>query len=132
MNKVSVLVDTLVAALPGLQAVYLFGSHAQGTATENSDLDLAVLMDGNVDVVELWRLSGELAEISGTDVDLINLRSASTIMQYQIITKGKRCWVKEPAASLFETHVLSDKTALDEARAGLLSDIQKEGRIYGG
>jgi len=131
MRDVSTLVDTLVAALPGLQAVYLFGSHAQGTATETSDLDLAVLVDGAVDAVELWRLAGNLAEINGTEVDLIDLRSASTVMQYQIITTGNRCWAKEPAASLFETHVLSDKTALDEARAGLLSDIQNEGRVYG-
>jgi hypothetical protein len=32
---------------------------------------------------------------------------------------------------LFEAAVLSEKTALDTARAGLLADIQQTGMVYG-
>jgi hypothetical protein len=32
---------------------------------------------------------------------------------------------------LYEAAILSEKTALDTARAGLLEDIQKTGSIYG-
>ncbi|WP_234247272.1 nucleotidyltransferase domain-containing protein [Billgrantia desiderata] len=36
--------EYLAAALPELQAVYLYGSQATGTATPDSDVDLALLL----------------------------------------------------------------------------------------
>jgi hypothetical protein len=53
-------------------------------------------------------------------------------MQYQIITTGARLWERDLQAALYECAILSEKTALDEARAGLLADIEREGRVYGG
>jgi len=52
-------------------------------------------------------------------------------MQHQIITGGQRWWAKDAQAALFEAAMLSEKTELDTARAGLLEDIQKDGKIYG-
>ena len=46
-------------------------------------------------------------------------------MQYRIITTGQRLWARDSQAALYESFILSQKTALDEARAGLLQDIQK-------
>lgn len=117
--------------LPDLLAVYLFGSQASGHASAESDIDLAVLMPGVLDPVDLWRLAGELADIASIHVDLIDLRSASTVLQYQIITKGRRLWAKNEAAGVFEAFVLSEKTSLDSARSGLLDDIQKKGIVHG-
>lgn len=117
--------------LPGILAVYVFGSHASGDSNNDSDLDIAVLLPGTADPLLIWRLSGELADIVGVPVDLVDLRAASTVMQYQIVTKGQRQWGQTPDAGLFEVFVLSEKTALDTARAGLLKDIQKEGFIHG-
>jgi len=119
----------LQAALPQLSAAYVFGSQAQGTAGPHSDLDLAVLAGGPVDPVQLWRLAGDLAGLAGCPVDLVDLRAANTVMQYQVLTTGRRLWADEPAASLFECRVLSEKTALDEARAGLLADILADGTV---
>jgi hypothetical protein len=51
-------------------------------------------------------------------------------MQYQILSTGLRWRAKDTQAALLEAAMLSEKTALDTARAGLLSDIQKEGKIY--
>jgi hypothetical protein len=62
---------------------------------------------------------------------LLDLRAASTVMQHQVITGGQRWWAKDAQAALFEAAMLSEKTALDTARAGLLEDIQKEGKVYG-
>ena len=117
--------------LPDLLAVYLFGSQAQGTATSDSDVDMAVLLSGQADPVLLWQLSGGLADIAGVPVDLIDLRAATTVMQYQILTRGRRLWAKDVRAGLFESFILSEKTAFDAARAGLLKDIQEEGIVYG-
>ena len=52
-------------------------------------------------------------------------------MQYQVITTGERWWALDARAALFEVAVLSEKTDLDEARAGLLADIEKRGSVYG-
>ena len=55
-------VRTLQARLPGLLAVYGFGSRVQGTEGPDSDLDMAVLVAGYADVTLLWQLAGELAD----------------------------------------------------------------------
>jgi predicted nucleotidyltransferase len=111
--------------------VYVFGSQVTGEAGSESDLDVAVLSAGVVEPLLLWQLSGELADIVGVPVDLLDLRAASTVMQYQVLTTGRRLWSGNVQAGLFESYVLSEKTALDTARAELLADIQKEGKVYG-
>jgi uncharacterized protein len=115
----------------GLLAIYAFGSRIQGTAGPASDLDLAVLVAGYVDPLTLFDLSGELADVAGCPVDLLDLRAASTIMQYQVITTGERWWARDHQAGVFEAAILSEKTALDAARAGLLTEIRERGRVYG-
>ncbi|MDZ4104856.1 MAG: nucleotidyltransferase domain-containing protein [Nitrosomonas sp.] len=123
--------STLQASLPNLLAIYAFGSRIQGTAQIDSDLDLAVLVAGYAEPLVLWTLAGDLADVAGCPVDLLDLRAASTVMQYQVITTGQRWWTSDVQAALFEAAILSEKTELDTARAGLLSDIQKRGKVYG-
>ncbi|BBL57358.1 type VII toxin-antitoxin system MntA family adenylyltransferase antitoxin [Methylomonas koyamae] len=130
MNKLA-LINCLQTQLDGLLALYAFGSRIQGNATPDSDLDLAVLVAGYADPVLLFDLAGQLADIAGCPVDLVDLRAASTVMQYQIIMTGERWWQKDAQAALFEAAVLSEKTALDTARAALIEDIQHRGSVYG-
>lgn len=125
------LVSRLQASVPNLLAIYVFGSRVQGTAGWESDLDLAVLVAGYAEPLALWKVAADLAEVAGCPVDLLDFRAASTVMQYQIITRGERWWVKDVQAVLFEAAVLSEKTALDHARKGLLADIQQRGKVYG-
>lgn len=126
------LLQTLQTRLPDVMAVYAFGSRIQGTQHAASDLDLAVLVAGRADPLLLWELSGQLADLAGCEVDLLDLRAASTVMQYQILTTGERWWTANATqAGLFEVAVLSEKTALDTARAGLIEDIERQGRIHG-
>ncbi|NUT87479.1 nucleotidyltransferase domain-containing protein [Pseudomonas corrugata] len=129
--NIQALLTYLQNHLPDLLAVYLFGSHAQGTSGPDSDVDIAVLVPGHVDPMFLWQLSGDLADIAGSPVDLIDLRAATTVMQYQIVTRGQRLWAKDVQAGLFESFILSEKTDFDTARAALLKDIQEEGTVYG-
>ncbi len=125
-------IPILQSRVPGLLAIYAFGSQVQGSAGPESDLDLAVLVAGYADPFTLFSLTSELAELAGCPVDLLDLRAASTVMQYQVITTGERWWARDLQAALFETAILSEKTALDSARAGLLDDIQRRGSVYGG
>jgi len=130
MNRAAIQ-QALQAQLPDLMAIYAFGSRIQGGARADSDLDLAVLVAGYAEPLMLWRLSGDLAELAGCPVDLLDLRAASTVMQYQIITGGQRWWASDVQAGVYEAAVLSEKTAMDRARAGLLADIKEKGSVYG-
>lgn len=117
--------------LPGLLGVYGFGSRVQGGARPDSDLDMAVLVEGYADPLILWDLAGELTDVAGVAVDLLDLRAASTVMQYQIVTRGQRWWARDSQAALYEAAILSQKTDLDAARSGLLEDILRSGQVYG-
>ena len=121
----------LRATWPELLAMYAFGSRVKGNANADSDLDLAVLLPGYAAPLRLWELSSQLSEVVGCPVDLLDLRAATTVMQYQVLMQGRKLWSLEPAAGLFEAFVLSEYTQLGEARAGLLADIAKNGRVYG-
>ncbi len=129
--KRDALIHSLQTRIPDLLAIYAFGSRIQGTARLDSDLDLAVLVAGYTDPLILFEVANELADVAGYAVDLLDLRAASTVMQYQIITTGKRWWTLDMQAALFEAFILSEKTALDVARAGLLADIRQRGTVYG-
>ncbi|MBB5022346.1 type VII toxin-antitoxin system MntA family adenylyltransferase antitoxin [Desulfurispira natronophila] len=129
--KRDAIVNLLQTKVPNLLAIYTFGSRVQQAATSESDLDLAVLVEGYVDPLLLWELSGELATLVDCDVDLLDMRAASTVMQYQVIVTAERWWTRDVQAGIFEAMVLSEKTELDCARADLLEDIRREGKIYG-
>ncbi len=129
MNRDAV-IQILRNEIPNLLAIYAFGSRIQGTARPESDLDLAVLVAGYADALLLFNLAGKLADTIGCDVDLLDLRAASTVMQYQIFTTGHRWWALDEQADLFEAAMLNEKIALDVARASLLSDIEQRGTVY--
>jgi len=118
--------------VPKLLAIYAFGSRIRGDAHSESDLDLAVLVGGYADPLKLWELAGSLEDLVNCPVDLLDLRAASTVMQYQVITLGQRWWAYDDLqASLYEVMILREKTELDEARSQILKDIEKRGTVYG-
>lgn len=129
-----VLINLLQSRLPNLMAIYAFGSRVIGDANTNSDWDLAVLVAGYVEPGVLWELSAALAEVTSTEVDLIDLRAASSVMQHQVLTLGERWWLRAESATqvgIWEAAMLSEMTELNSARAGLLADIAASGVIYG-
>lgn len=112
MNHQPIL-QILHARLPDLLAVYAFGSRLQGSARPDSDLDLATLVAGYADPLHLWETAGQLSEIVGCPVDLLDFRAASTVMQHQIISTGARWWTKDGSAAIYEAAILSE-THLDD------------------
>ena len=121
----------LQKAFPNALGIYAFGSRVQGTANNQSDLDLAILVAGYADPLQLFEMANRLADKLGHEVDLLDLRAASTVMQHQVITTGRRLWAKDIQADLFDVFVLNEKMALDELRAEQLNEIRETGRIYG-
>lgn len=123
--------EYLKAELPSLQAVYLFGSQATGEAGEASDVDLAVLLPEPLDAECRWGLTGRLADILDRDIDLIDLRRASTILQQQVVTEGQRLWSRGLDTEEFELTVQSEYWDLAIQRQALIADIKRRGTIHG-
>jgi predicted nucleotidyltransferase len=119
-------------ALPGVRRVYLFGSRAVGEEWPDSDLDLAVVLDGPADPVSLWMAGEAIASRLDVDVDLIDLLTADTVLKHQIVTTGKRLYAADPRdAERYEIFILNDMMNLNEIRAPLIADIKRRGSVYG-
>jgi uncharacterized protein len=80
-----------------------------------------------METVALWEAGEAVARTLEVDVDLVDLRKASTILQHQVITTGRRLFADQPdEAERYELFILSAKMDLDIARAPLITDIQKD------
>jgi len=70
-------------------AVYLFGSTVKGKARKNSDVDIAVLFDGERSTIYRFHrkleIAGELEELLNTRVDIVDLESADPFFFHQIM-----------------------------------------------
>ena len=117
--------------VPQTQGVYIYGSVARNQENASSDIDLAVLAANPLPGQARFELAQKIAQTAGRDVDLVDLRSVSTVFQFEILTGGERLAAFEPAAcDHFETLVYTSYARLNEERKGILDDIQKRGKIY--
>lgn len=121
-------VREILACLPHALAIYTFGSRVNGAAGPQSDLDLAVLVAGYAPPMVLWELAASVSDLVACPVDLLDLRAASTVMQYQVITTGKRLWADELPAGLFECFVLSEKSSVGHGVCTLACRHQSQRR----
>jgi predicted nucleotidyltransferase len=127
------LIHHIQASVPGLIALYAFGSQARGDARPESDVDLAVLAAEPLSDVRRFELAQELAVKLHRDVDLIDLRKASTVMRVQVLSAG-RCLVapSEVSRQEFEMYALADYARLNEERREIVKGITQRGLVYGG
>ncbi|HCH32298.1 MAG TPA: nucleotidyltransferase domain-containing protein [Oceanospirillaceae bacterium] len=129
--KDAYIVQEILLRFPQTLAIYAFGSRVQGGYNAASDLDLAILVPTYADQVCLWELSSDLANVMGYEVDLLDFRAASTVMQHQILTTGKHLWTADQRAGLYEAAVLTEMIHLNTARSKLMQDITNSGTVYG-
>jgi predicted nucleotidyltransferase len=113
-------------------AVYLFGSQARGDSAKDADIDLAVLAKGKLDPVARWKLQEDLAALAHRNVDLVDLRQASTVMRVQVLRDAAVLVDAQPSERMaFEMTALSAYARLNEERRGILDDIAARGCVYG-
>lgn len=73
-----------------LRLLILFGSHVSGDATADSDIDLAFIADNEIeDFVLWWDIARELSILIGHDVDLVDMKKASTVFRFEIVSNGQ-------------------------------------------
>jgi len=89
---------------PRVQAIYLFGSTAAGMAREGSDIDLAVLIGARISLADELRLRAVAVDaLHRDDVDFVILDHAPPLLRYEVVTRGRRLFARDPAAvDIFE------------------------------
>lgn len=121
--------------VPPPVAVWLFGSAAADALRPDSDVDVAVLTDDprrRIPPLERWALQQALGRRVRRDVDVVDLRAATTVLQMQVVTTGRRLACRdEPVAEAFESLVWSMYVRLAESRQGIVDDAVERGSIHG-
>jgi len=117
------LVKLVKKYFPSVKLVYIFGSYASNQTHMASDIDLAILPAKKLSPVARWEIQQLMAEQLDHDVDLVDLLSASTVMQKEIISKGVCLYSSNNELESFEVQVMSMYQRLNEERADLLAEF---------
>lgn len=125
------IIDILKKEIPSLQAIYMFGSQIDGTATKQSDIDIAYLSSESLSSVERWDLSQKLASRFSSDVDMVELSQTNTIFRFQIISTGERIYGSGYEVESFETLAYSFYLRFQEERKPIVDEIIKNRSIFG-
>ena len=102
---------------PNIKLLILFGSRARGTQGRISDTDVAVLADRSLEIRDKSMIAERIAptlRVSEDEIDIVDLQSASPLLQYQIAQEGTLL-----QGSIFDFtrfKVLAWKRYLDTAR----------------
>lgn len=112
--------------------LYIFGSASRNELRNDSDIDIAFLTEDDIDEYKCFMKAQEIADIFKRDVDLIDLRKASTVFKAQIIGSGKVVYcIDDIKKAYFEMRSLKEYALLNEERQEILENIKESGSVYG-
>ena len=84
--------NVVVSSTPQAESIYLFGSYAKGTAREQSDIDIAILLENDLDWRDrnalLNRLYSDMSQ-RGYNVDFVLKRSDKFITESTLPTLSR-------------------------------------------
>lgn len=92
-----------------IELIYIFGSYATNRNNENSDLDIAVYLEGEPDGFIKLEILDELVGIfQREDIDLVILNKVDIVLQFQVIKYGKVVYMKDLFTKvLYESQTMS-------------------------
>lgn len=125
------IIDTLKQEIPELQAIYIFGSQSDGSATSKSDIDIAYLSTKTLTNVERWEVSQKLASLLSMDIDLLELSTTNTIFRYQILSTAERIYGHGYEVESFETLAYSFYLRFKEERQPIVDAIMENKSVFG-
>ncbi|HBY56685.1 MAG TPA: nucleotidyltransferase domain-containing protein [Candidatus Atribacteria bacterium] len=116
----NILSDTLAPSL-----IYIFGSISKDKVRKDSDIDIAILADRQIDEYKLFILSQKLADVLKREVDLVDLKKASTVFQIQIIKTGKLIYNSDNLQKMyFQMRAMREYAFLNEERMEIINKIK--------
>ena len=91
-------------ARPEILDAYVFGSHARGSDTQHSDLDVAVYVDESASTSNPYGYSAELATdlmriVQRDAVDVVILNRAPPLLYHRVLRDGNRIVSRDLAAT---------------------------------
>lgn len=120
----------LLTKMANIKAIYLYGSIITEYYNDESDIDIAILLDKKINSNETFEINCVLTNELNKEVDLVQLYTVSTVLQMQIIQTGKRIFCKdENFCNGFETQIFCDYIELNELRKPYLDEIAKTGKV---
>jgi len=124
----------LTRHFPALQAIYLFGSAAQGDISQAGDIDIALLLPekpfDEPGYLGLSPARSEIEDALSLPVDLVSIRYVSLVFKKEIIFTGRRIFTADAdAADIFEMLTLSFYQILNEERREILAEVFRSGRM---
>lgn len=118
--------------IPGLQAIYIFGSAVNNTQHNASDIDIAFVANNPMDNLERWQLAQEIAIELNKDIDLLDLNNCSEVLRFMAISTGELIFYKDKQfIEYFADKAYYLYMDLQELTAQQHLDISKEKTIYG-
>lgn len=112
--------------------VYLFGSFAKGEGREDSDVDLAIYTDEEVDAYDLFIISNQLAYELRRDVQIVDMKELDTVFAAQIVAYREELYSSDDSlAATYNMTTLREYAKLNEERSIVLDAIKRDGKIYG-
>lgn len=120
----------LLTKMANIKAIYLYGSIITEYYNDESDIDIAILLDKKINSSEIFEINCVLTNELNKEVDLVQLYTVSTVLQMQIIQTGKRIFCKDESfCNGFETQIFCDYVELNELRKPYLDEIAKTGKV---
>ena len=115
---------------------YLFGSYACGNPGPLSDLDLAVYLDGRLDLFNsrLKMMEALAKHLKTEKFDLVVLNNAPIVLKHEIVRDGVILKEDRSRRVMFESQALReylDTAYLREVQRGYLKEQFKRGDFFG-
>ncbi|MCX8042746.1 MAG: nucleotidyltransferase domain-containing protein [Desulfobacterota bacterium] len=100
VEKIEALLPEMAQKFPSVRVLYLFGSHAAQTATDRSDIDIAVYLDEqayNINPLLDLEIGLFFEQRLGKNVDVVVMQKVSSAMQHHILASSIRLFERNPA-----------------------------------
>lgn len=113
-----------------IEFAILFGSYANDTYDENSDIDIAVMYKEYVDEYEHAGKSIDISRVFGDiPVDYIDIEKANVFLQFEILEKGKVIYCEdEEKIAKFSKDVQELYIEMDYERKKYINYVLREER----
>ena len=109
LASIESVIRTALISHAGIRQALFFGSLARGQGRPDSDVDLAVDAGQPLDADARMLLIGQLGELTGRPIDLIDLRTVGEPLLGQVLKYGKRLLGKDADyAELIKRHVFNE------------------------
>lgn len=128
MEEIKEKVIQFMNSIMDCEAIVIFGSFARGTQNEESDIDIAIKVKGEIAKKELFEISSFLEDELKRDIDLVNLDTIENDgFKYEILINGITIYCKNQ--DKFEQYKLDayrEYLELNEARKAIIDEMKKE------